>query len=116
MAELVAGGQVRAIGLSDVTVDDLRRASAVHPVTALQEEWSLVSDAAEASLPALAELGTILVAHSPGPRPVWACGPRRSRRPGCTTSGAGTACRSSRCRAPPAPGTCGRTSRPRRSS
>jgi aryl-alcohol dehydrogenase-like predicted oxidoreductase len=65
MAELVAAGAVRAIGLSNVTVDDLRRASAVHPVTALQEEWSLVSDAAEPFLPALAELGTTLVAHSP---------------------------------------------------
>jgi aryl-alcohol dehydrogenase-like predicted oxidoreductase len=65
MADLVAAGKVRAVGLSNVTVDDLRRASAVHPVTALQEEWSLVAGAAEVFLPALAELGTTLVAHSP---------------------------------------------------
>jgi aryl-alcohol dehydrogenase-like predicted oxidoreductase len=65
MAELVAAGKVRAVGLSNVTVDDLRRAHAVHPVTALQEEWSLVADGAEAFLPTLAELGTTLVAHSP---------------------------------------------------
>jgi aryl-alcohol dehydrogenase-like predicted oxidoreductase len=65
MADLVAAGKVRAIGLSNVTVDDLRRACAVHPVAALQEQWSLVADDAAAFLPALAELGTTLVAHSP---------------------------------------------------
>ena len=65
MAELVAAGKIRAIGLSNVTVDDLRRAHAVHPVAALQEQWSLVADGADAFLPTLAELGVTLVAHSP---------------------------------------------------
>lgn len=65
MAELVAAGKIRAIGLSNVTIDEVRRAHAVHPVAALQEQWSLVADAAEAFLPTLAELGITLVAHSP---------------------------------------------------
>ena len=65
MAELVAAGKIRAIGLSNVTIDDIRRAHAVHPVTALQEEWSLVADAARTFLPTLAQLGITLVAHSP---------------------------------------------------
>ncbi len=65
MAELVTAGKIRAIGLSNVTVEDLRRAHAVHPVTALQEQWSLVSHAAEDFLPILADLGIALVAHSP---------------------------------------------------
>ncbi|WP_202033206.1 aldo/keto reductase [Nocardioides sp. WS12] len=65
MADLVAAGKVRAIGLSNVTVEDVRRADAVHHVTALQEQWSLVANAAEAFLPVLKELGITLVAHSP---------------------------------------------------
>lgn len=66
MAELVARGAVRAIGLSNVTPDDLRRAHAVHPVTALQEQWSLTSRSVETDLvPVAAELGVTLVAHSP---------------------------------------------------
>jgi aryl-alcohol dehydrogenase-like predicted oxidoreductase len=66
MAELVARGAVGAIGLSNVTPDDLRRAHAVHPVTALQEQWSLTSRSVEAELvPVAAELGVTLVAHSP---------------------------------------------------
>ncbi len=65
MAGLVAAGKVRAIGLSNVTVDDVRRAHAVHPVLAVQEEWSLRSRGVEAMLPALAELSITLIAHSP---------------------------------------------------
>ena len=65
MAELVDAGKVRAIGLSNVTEDDLRRAHAVHPVTAVQEEWSLVGRDVELMLPAVAELGVTVVAHSP---------------------------------------------------
>lgn len=61
----VTAGKIRAIGLSNVTIDDVRRAHAVHPVAALQEQWSLVADAAEVFLPTLAELGITLVAHSP---------------------------------------------------
>ena len=66
MADLVARGAIGAIGLSNVTADDLRRAHAVHPVTALQEQWSLTSRSVEAELvPVAAELGVTLVAHSP---------------------------------------------------
>lgn len=66
MAELVAQGKVRAIGLSNVTADDLRRAHAVHPIAALQEQWSLIQrDVEQQLLPTVAELGTVVVAHSP---------------------------------------------------
>ncbi|MGL5928085.1 MAG: aldo/keto reductase [Dermatophilaceae bacterium] len=65
MAGLVSAGKVRAIGLSNVTSDDVRRAHAVHPVLAVQEEWSLRSRAVETMLPTLAELDVTLVAHSP---------------------------------------------------
>ncbi len=65
MAELVEAGKVRALGLSNVTVDDVRRAHAVHPIQAVQEQWSLSSRGVEPMLPILAELGITLVAHSP---------------------------------------------------
>jgi len=65
MASLVGAGKIRAIGLSNVTVDDVRRAHAVHPIQAVQEEWSLAERGAEAMLPALDRLGITLAAHSP---------------------------------------------------
>jgi aryl-alcohol dehydrogenase-like predicted oxidoreductase len=65
MAELVEQGKVRMLGLSNVTPDDLRRAHAVHPVTAVQEAWSLVNREFEQLLPTVRELGVITVAHSP---------------------------------------------------
>ena len=65
MAELVQQGKVRALGLSGVRADDVRRARAVHPVAAVQEAWSLARREVEALLPVLAEGGTALVAHSP---------------------------------------------------
>jgi len=65
MAELVAEGKVRALGLSNVTEEDVRRAHAVHPVVAVQEEWSLVQRELEQMVPTLAELGVLVVAHSP---------------------------------------------------
>ncbi|WP_227464303.1 aldo/keto reductase [Nocardioides lijunqiniae] len=65
MADLVTAGKIRAVGLSNVTVEDVRRAHAVHPVLAVQEEWSLVSRDVEEMLPTLGELGITLVAHSP---------------------------------------------------
>ena len=65
MAELIEQGKVRALGLSNVTAQDLRRANAVHPITAVQEEWSLVHRDFEQMLPAVRELGVIAVAHSP---------------------------------------------------
>lgn len=58
MAELVEAGKIRHIGLSEVTSEELRRAHAVHPIAALQSEWSLWSrDVEDHVVPACAELG-----------------------------------------------------------
>lgn len=66
MAALVHAGKVRAIGLSEVSADTLRRAHAVHPIAALQSEYSLWSREPEASvLPACRALGVAFVAYSP---------------------------------------------------
>lgn len=66
MADLVEQGKIGAIGLSNVTAADLRRADAVHPVAALQEHWSLAERSVERDLvPAAAALGVAVVAHSP---------------------------------------------------
>lgn len=65
MADLIRAGKIRAIGLSNVTVDDVRRAHLVHPVTAVQEQWAVTQRSVEPMLPVLAELGITLVAHSP---------------------------------------------------
>lgn len=65
MAELRQSGKIRALGLSNVTVDDIRRAHAVHPIQAVQQEYSLVQREVESMMPVLAELGITLVAHSP---------------------------------------------------
>lgn len=66
MAELVRAGKVRYLGLSEVTADTLRRACAVHPITAVQTEYSLWSrDPEDSLLPALDEIGAALVAYSP---------------------------------------------------
>jgi aryl-alcohol dehydrogenase-like predicted oxidoreductase len=66
MADLVAEGKVRAIGLSEVTAQILRRAHAVHPVAALQSEYSLWERGVEAEvLPECRRLGVTLVPYSP---------------------------------------------------
>ena len=66
MAELVAEGKVRFLGLSEVDSALLRRAHAVHPVTAVQSEYSLwTRDLETTVLGALRELGVGLVAYSP---------------------------------------------------
>ncbi len=66
LAELVAEGKVRHIGLSEASADTIRRAHAVHPIAAVQSEYSLWSRDIEAEvLPALRELGIGLVAYSP---------------------------------------------------
>jgi len=66
MADLVREGKVRYIGLSEAAPDTIRRAHAVHPITALQTEYSLWSrDAEEAVLPLCRELGITYVAYSP---------------------------------------------------
>jgi aryl-alcohol dehydrogenase-like predicted oxidoreductase len=66
LAELVAEGKVRYIGLSEAGVDTIRRAYAVHPVTAVQSEYSLwTRDPEAAVLPLLRELGIGFVPYSP---------------------------------------------------
>lgn len=66
LAELIAAGKIRHIGLSEVGVDTIRRAHAVHPITAVQSEYSLwTRDQEDAILPALRELGIGFVAYSP---------------------------------------------------
>ncbi len=66
MAELVGGGKVRYLGLSEASPATIRRAHAVHPITALQTEYSLWSrDPEQAVLPAVRELGIGFVAYSP---------------------------------------------------
>jgi aryl-alcohol dehydrogenase-like predicted oxidoreductase len=66
MAELVAAGKVRAIGLSEVSEATLRRAHAVHPIAALQSEYSLWTREPEATvMPACRELGIAFVPFSP---------------------------------------------------
>jgi aryl-alcohol dehydrogenase-like predicted oxidoreductase len=64
MAELVAAGHIRHIGLSEIGVDTLRRAQAVHPISDLQIEYSLLSRGIEQEiLPAARELGTGITAY-----------------------------------------------------
>ncbi|MFD0144167.1 MULTISPECIES: aldo/keto reductase [unclassified Streptomyces] len=66
MAELVQEGKVRYLGLSEVTGAELREAHAVHPITALQSEWSLFSrDVERSAVGAAAELGVTFVPYSP---------------------------------------------------
>jgi aryl-alcohol dehydrogenase-like predicted oxidoreductase len=66
LAELVAAGKVRHIGLSEVGVNTIRRAHAVHPITAVQSEYSLwTRDPEDGVLPLLGELGIGFVAYSP---------------------------------------------------
>ena len=66
MAELIRLGKVHHLGLSEVSVETLRRAHAIHPIAAVQTEYSLWSREPEAALlPVLNELGIALVAYSP---------------------------------------------------
>jgi aryl-alcohol dehydrogenase-like predicted oxidoreductase len=66
LAELVHTGKVKHIGLSEAGPETIRRAHAVHPITALQSEWSLWSRDPEADvLPTVRELGIGFVAYSP---------------------------------------------------
>jgi len=66
MGELVAAGKVRYVGVSEVTADQLERAHATHPVTAVQSEWSLWTRDLEAEVvPTARRLGVGLVPFSP---------------------------------------------------
>ncbi|MGY5036324.1 aldo/keto reductase [Streptomyces sp. 900116325] len=66
MAELVQQGKVKQLGLSEVTGAELREAYAVHPIAALQSEWSLFSrDVEHSAVSAAVELGVTFVPYSP---------------------------------------------------
>ena len=66
MSELVREGKVKQLGLSEVTGGELRAAQTVHPIAAVQSEWSLFSRDIEAGVvPAARELGVTLVPYSP---------------------------------------------------
>lgn len=66
LAGLVAAGKIRHIGLSEVTAVELERANAVHPIAAVQSEWSLFSrDVEQLVLPTARRLGVGFVAYSP---------------------------------------------------
>jgi aryl-alcohol dehydrogenase-like predicted oxidoreductase len=66
MAELVAEGKVRAIGLSEASGNTIRRAARIHPISAVQSEYSIFSRDIEADvIPACLEVGASLVVYSP---------------------------------------------------
>jgi aryl-alcohol dehydrogenase-like predicted oxidoreductase len=66
MADLVAAGKVRHLGLSEAGPDTIRRANAVHPITAIQSEYSLwARDPEDEVFPTIRELGIGFVAYSP---------------------------------------------------
>ena len=66
MASLVTAGKVRHLGLSEASASTLRRAAAVHPIAALQSEWSVFSRDIEASdVVAAREIGAAIVPYSP---------------------------------------------------
>jgi aryl-alcohol dehydrogenase-like predicted oxidoreductase len=66
MAELVTAGKVKALGLSEISVETLRRAHKVHPIAAVQSEYSLWSrEPEQGMLQACADLGVTFVAYSP---------------------------------------------------
>jgi aryl-alcohol dehydrogenase-like predicted oxidoreductase len=66
MAKLVAEGKVRAIGLSEASSENIRRGAKVHPIAAIQTEYSIFTrDVENNVLPAITEVGASLVAYSP---------------------------------------------------
>lgn len=75
MAELVTQGKVRHLGLSEVSGDELRRAHAVAPISAVQSEWSLGARRIESMVSVCAELGVGVVPFSPNGRGLLNGGP-----------------------------------------
>ena len=66
MAELVRAGKVRELGISEANAETLRRAAAIHPIAALQSEWSIFSrDIENSDIPAAREIGATIVPYSP---------------------------------------------------
>ena len=81
MAELVVAGKVRHLGVSEVSADELRRAAAVHPIAAVQSEWSLFTRGLESEVvPAARSLGATLVPYSPLGRGMLTGDPRATTR------------------------------------
>lgn len=73
MAELVKQGKVRYLGLSEASADSIRKAHAVHPISALQSEYSLITRDIEGEiLDTIQELGITLVPYSPLARGLFA--------------------------------------------
>jgi aryl-alcohol dehydrogenase-like predicted oxidoreductase len=80
LKKLVEEGKIKYIGLSEASASTIRRAHAVHPITAVQIEWSLWSrDVEEDIIPTCRELGIGIVAYSPLGRGFLASGPRLLR-------------------------------------
>ncbi|MDQ1161715.1 aryl-alcohol dehydrogenase-like predicted oxidoreductase [Chryseobacterium sp. SORGH_AS 447] len=66
MADLVKAGKVKYLGLSEASAESIRKANKIHPITALQSEYSLLTrDVEKEILPAIRELGITLVPYSP---------------------------------------------------
>ncbi|XP_031379098.1 probable aldo-keto reductase 2 [Punica granatum] len=77
LKKLVEEGKVKYIGLSEASASTIRRAHAVHPITAVQLEWSLWSrDVEEEIIPTCRELGIGIVAYSPLGRGFFSVGPK----------------------------------------
>lgn len=77
LKKLVEEGKIKYIGLSEASASTIRRAHAVHPITAIQLEWSLWSrDVEEDIIPTCRELGIGIVAYSPLGRGFFSSGPK----------------------------------------
>ncbi|KAG2277171.1 hypothetical protein Bca52824_059726 [Brassica carinata] len=77
MKKLIEEGKIKYIGLSEASASTIRRAHAVHPITAVQIEWSLwTRDVEEEVVPTCRELGIGIVAYSPLGRGFFAAGPK----------------------------------------
>ncbi|KAJ9186918.1 hypothetical protein P3X46_002435 [Hevea brasiliensis] len=77
LKKLVEGGKIKYIGLSEASASTIRRAHAVHPITAVQLEWSLWSrDVEEEIVPTCRELGIGIVAYSPLGQGFLSSGPK----------------------------------------
>ncbi|KAL2531077.1 putative aldo-keto reductase 3 [Forsythia ovata] len=77
LKKLVVEGKVKYIGLSEASASTIRRAHAVHPITAVQLEWSLwTRDVEEEIIPTCRELGIGIVAYSPLGRGFFSSGPK----------------------------------------
>ncbi|KAF8034187.1 hypothetical protein BT93_C0460 [Corymbia citriodora subsp. variegata] len=77
LKKLVEEGKIKYIGLSEASASTIRRAHAIHPITAVQLEWSLWSRDVEAEIvPTCRELGIGIVAYSPLGRGFFSVGPK----------------------------------------